>query len=215
MRRLSADGSRVVGEGVTVFEGGTRHPTIERGPEAVQARRLVLHLRAGGRRRDGVAGRPALASRPRALRGQGGPRAGNDRGEWPAPGGMGRDHRRRLVVPPFPGAGSLGPRRAPPADDVERRLARDRAGPGRRRHRGAGRVVGEAGGRGTNADCVSRRKRRVRRVAPRPAVAVAGQPARRLVVGWPSAEDDHACVPPPHPLPGWRCGTSHACSCRS
>jgi beta-xylosidase len=32
IRRLSADGRRVVGEGVTVFEGGTRHPTIE-GPK--------------------------------------------------------------------------------------------------------------------------------------------------------------------------------------
>jgi beta-xylosidase len=32
LRRLSADGRRVVGEGRTVFEGGTRHPTIE-GPK--------------------------------------------------------------------------------------------------------------------------------------------------------------------------------------
>ena len=32
LRRLSADGRRIVGEGRTVFEGGTRHPTIE-GPK--------------------------------------------------------------------------------------------------------------------------------------------------------------------------------------
>jgi beta-xylosidase len=32
MRRLSPDGRRILGEGTTVFEGGTRHPTIE-GPK--------------------------------------------------------------------------------------------------------------------------------------------------------------------------------------
>jgi hypothetical protein len=32
MRRLSSDGRRILGEGTTAFEGGTRHPTIE-GPK--------------------------------------------------------------------------------------------------------------------------------------------------------------------------------------
>jgi beta-xylosidase len=32
MRRLSPDGRRILGEGTTVFEGGTKHPTIE-GPK--------------------------------------------------------------------------------------------------------------------------------------------------------------------------------------
>lgn len=48
LRRLADDGLSVVGEGVTIFEGGTRHPTVE-GPKLYRrGERVYLFAPAGG-----------------------------------------------------------------------------------------------------------------------------------------------------------------------
>ena len=145
VRRLTPDGRAVVGEETRDLR--RRHaPPDDRGPEVLQARRLVLRVRAGGRRGGRLADGPALAERARAVRGPHRARPGRHRHERPAPGRVGGDGARRLV-PALPGPRRVRPHRAPAAAALARRLARHRPRRGRRRPGRAGAGRAEAASR--------------------------------------------------------------------
>ena len=162
VRRLTPDGRGLVGEETRIFDGDAA-PSDDRGPEVLQARRLVLRVRAGGRRGRRLADGAALAERARALRGPHRARPRRHRDERAAPGRVGGDGARRLV-PPLPGPRRLRAGRAPAAVALARRLARHRTRRRRRRPGRAGAGRSTAGRRG-------RRGRARRRATPSTATA--------------------------------------------
>ena len=69
INRMSADGTKLLDDGVMVFDDRT-NPAHHRRPETLQTERLLLHLRARRRRVNGLADGSALDEHLRALRGQ-------------------------------------------------------------------------------------------------------------------------------------------------
>ena len=196
LNRLSADGLKTLDEGTIDHQrrSAARIPDARRS-QAVQARWLLLDLRAGRRREERLAVGLSLTIDPGTLRGSHRARAGRDRHQRAAPGRLARDAFRRALVHPLPGQGRLRPHRPARTDGVARgRLAGDGRRPRRGRQGRARARVAPTVGRQDAAGCVAGtadlhrtacltgHERRVQRHATRPAVAVAGQSATRLDV---------------------------------
>ena len=86
--RMSPDGTKLLDDGVMVFDGHDKHPTVE-GPKFYKRQRLLLYLRPGGWCRGGMAVGVALETDLRTLRGK--DRAGtrHDSDQWTSSGRLG------------------------------------------------------------------------------------------------------------------------------
>ena len=148
LRKMAPDGRSLLdSEG----KGGHRRRQAARLPhagrtEAVQGERLLLRVRAGGRRRAWLAIGVPLAQHRGPLRVAHRDGAGRDKHQRTAPGRLGQDAAGQRLVLPLPGQARLWACGAPAADALERRLALDR-----RAVKQAGR--GPAGDRTCQAAC--------------------------------------------------------------